>query len=68
MDSKTATVLMWLEYAMEPETCQAATGLDATDCVAVAHQLLQGATETEGYQWALAQDAIHNAKCNSIAA
>lgn len=67
MDDKTIRVLMWLEYAMDPETCQQATGLDATDCTAVAHQLLQDATDTEGYQWALAQDAIHQAKVNAAA-
>ena len=58
-DSRRLIALMWLEYAVEPENCRLATGLDATDAVWVAHQILQFAPG-EGLNWAIDQDMRHH--------
>lgn len=67
MEDKKSRVLMWLEYAGDPEICEKATGLSQTDCVWVAHQLLQGppgqGVPDDSYKWALEMDAKHVADC-----
>lgn len=35
--------LMWLEFALDDETCQAETGKTVAECVSIAHSLIQGA-------------------------
>lgn len=65
MDELKARVLMWLEYAAAPETCEEATGLTQFECVWVAHQLLQGepghGVPRESWEWAVKVDAEHKA-------
>lgn len=39
------SAMMWLEYAIDPETCKIATNFEVSDCIWIAHSLLQGHLE-----------------------
>lgn len=57
---------MWLEIALDESIdCMEVTGLSRMACVEIAHSLLSGPNDSEGYASALAADALLDAKESS---